>query len=583
MKKQDGFQNSWAGRLCWDFNFIKSAFLNVWFVPAAGFLLGCLTFILLYGLNPLRVTGSAWIFNGVIESDILQHQAGWMFFRDSDWTWPLGLAQNMGYPFGVNIAFTDSIPLVSIFLKLFSGFFPEKFQFLGLYTMLTFGLQGAASALLIRIFTPDRLTAILGSLLFIFSSCMLERAFRHTALASHWLILFALTLFFKQKKDPGALWFWLFGALNALAIGIHPYLFIMVLSLFFCMVFSTLLEKSQGNLSKRKVFFLSLINLLIPLFVGYAIGILSGGQIRPAEGFGKYSLNLNHFLNPSAKGIEQWSLFLKKLPQIDGQEDGLYYVGAGILLFTAGLLLIWLYKFFRDKDKKKYLKQLVFYGREYRFLWALCLFLFLFALSNRITLNDRIIFSYPLMEFILYGCNIFRSSGRFYLWFLGVIVGIIRTFPRQKKIAILFLIVIQILDISPALAYKYAYFRQDFERPYLNPIWEEVGEKYSKMVDLGENRDVQLAGWIAEHHMRTNMVFSAPVHLDRFWEETAAYRDSLLARIIDGQELEEDTVYIFDDENWLHAITDGLNPHYEVIKTDNYYRIYYLILPKETD
>jgi hypothetical protein len=78
-----------------------------------------------------------------------------MFFRDSSWSWPLGLAINMGYPIGANISYTDSIPIVSIFFKLISSLLPEHFQFFGLYTMLSFGLQGAASALLIGVFTKS--------------------------------------------------------------------------------------------------------------------------------------------------------------------------------------------------------------------------------------------------------------------------------------------------------------------------------------------------------------------------------------------------------------------------------------------
>ncbi len=562
-------------------------FFSVWIVPIGGFFLGCLVFLILYGINPLRITGSNWIFNGVIEMDILQHHAGWMFFRDSNWTWPLGVAQNMGYPIGANIAFTDSIPLVSIFFKLFSGFLPEKFQFLGLYTLLSFGLQGSGAAVLIRIFTREKRIAILGCIPFIFSSCMLERAFRHTALASHWLILFAFALFFKQRKDPKPLWFWLFGCLITLAIGIHPYLFVMVLCLFVCTSLSSLLEKNERGLTKKKILSLSFINLCFPLIAGGAIGVLSAGQIRPASGFGEYSLNLNQFINPTAKGIDRWSLFMKKLPQITGQEDGLYYVGAGIIIFTIGILSFLIYKLFSGGNIKNRCRNFFRYLYSYRVLLGMCAGLFLFSLSNLITVNERIIFSYPLPQFILSLCNIFRSSGRFftviyYLWFLWVIVGIIRLSPRHKKTLLLCLVLIQIIDIYPGLAYKYNYFRQDFERPWLNPIWDETGKRYSKMIVLGENRDLQLAGWIAEHHLKTNMMFSAAIHLHQFWEETATEREALLEHIIAGGILEKDTVYIFDNQAWLPAIREGLNPLYEIIQTDNYYRIYYLILPKET-
>lgn len=558
------------------------------FLPVSGFLLGCLVFLMIYGVDPLRVTGSAWIFNGVIESDILQHYAGWMFFRDSVWIWPLGLAINMGYPIGANISYTDSIPIVSIFFKLISAWLPEHFQFFGLYTILSFGLQGAASALLIRIFTKNKISVMLGSLLFIFSSCMIERAFRHTALASHWLVLFALFFFFKHKKEPEWRWSWPFAILNCLAIGIHPYLFAMVFTIFFCTVISSSIENYRKKQSNRTVVIPFLINLAVSLTAGYSIGLFDSEQIKPADGFGFYSLNLNHFLNPSAKGIEKWALLFPKLPQIEGQEDGLYYLGAGMLLFSAGLILYIAVKLFSRKQKKSdFGFRIKYYTKEYAVLLIACLGFLIFSLSNRVTLNDTVIFSYPLPQFLLSLCNLFRSSGRFfiviyYLWFLVVIVAVVRFFPRQKNSLLLLLAVIQIADMSPALIYKHEYFRQDFERPYLAEIWENVEQNYSKMIVLGENRDVQLAGWIADNHMKTNMMFSAPVHLNKFWEITKPDREKLLDKILSGQELDEDTVYIFDDEALLPEITAGLNPKYEIIKTDNYYHVYYMILPKET-
>ena len=564
------------------------SFLRKLFDPVSGFLLGCLVFLMIYGLDPLRVTGSAWIFNGVIETDILQHYAGWMFFRDSSWNWPLGLAINMGYPIGANISYTDSIPIVSIFFKLISSLLPEHFQFFGLYTMLSFGLQGAASALLIGVFTKSRISVTLGSLLYIFSSCMIERTFRHTALASHWLILFALLLFFKQKKAPRGLWLWLFCILNFLAIGIHPYLFAMVFTLFCCTVISSLIENYKKKQSNKTVLILFLINLAVSLAAGYSIGLSDTEQIKPADGFGFYSLNLNHFMNPSAKGIEKWALLFPKMPQIEGQEDGLYYLGAGMLLFTAGLILYFAVKLLSRKQKESdFFFRIKYYTKEYAVLIITCLGLLIFSLSNRITLNDSVIFSYPLPQFLIPICNLFRSSGRFfvviyYLWFLIVIVVIIKFFPLRKNILLLLLVTIQIADMSPALINKYKYFHQKFEKPYLAEIWENVEQNYSKMIVLGENRDVQLAGWIAFNHLKTNMMFSAPVHLNKFWEITKPEREKLLNDIINGKELDEDSVYIFDDETLLPEITTGLNPKYEIIKTDNYYHIYYMILPKES-
>lgn len=70
---------------------------------------------------------------GYDESDIIQHYSGWLAFRNSEWSFPLGLAKDMAIEDGTYISFTDSIPWVAIFFKLFNQFLPETFQYFGLY------------------------------------------------------------------------------------------------------------------------------------------------------------------------------------------------------------------------------------------------------------------------------------------------------------------------------------------------------------------------------------------------------------------------------------------------------------------
>ncbi|WP_152024209.1 DUF6311 domain-containing protein [Flexilinea flocculi] len=557
-------------------------------VPFFGFLLGILVFLAIYGVEPLRVTGSGWIFQGVIESDILQHYAGWMFFRDSPWTWPLGLALNMGYPYGANISYTDSIPIVSIFFKAISAWLPEHFQFFGLYTLLSFALQGAAAALLLRLFTKEKVPALLGTAIFLFSSCMIERAFRHTALASHWLILFALFLYIKSVRNHDWRWIGGFGILNLLAIGIHPYLFVMVFVIFCAAFLSLLIDHSEGNCIRKKICFSFLLILLITFASGSAIGLFENDQVKPAGGFGFYSLNLNQIYNPTAKGMEQWSALLPKQPQEEGQEDGLYYLGAGILLFSMILFLrVISLAAFSPHQRAALWQKAKILTSKYFILLITCLLLLLFALSNRITWNQTVIAAYPLPDRVVSMFNIFRSSGRFftvvyYLWFLTVIIGVFRFFKKRKNIVLFVLLIIQICDMAPALKEKYTYFHQRYEKPYIAEIWTHIAQNYSKVIVIGENRDLQLAGWIGDHHLKTNMMFSAPVHLNRFWEKTKEERDELLERIIRGEELEKDAVYLFDSEAILPEISAGLNSAYEIIRTDNYYHVYYIILPRES-
>ena len=119
------------------------------YVITAG-LLGLAAFLTVFGAEPLRVTGTAWLYN-TDRSDITQHYTGWMFFRNSEWSLPLGTATDLGTPDGVSISYTDSIPIVSIFFKLLSPLLPERFQFFGIYAAFCFAMQGAFAAILLSI------------------------------------------------------------------------------------------------------------------------------------------------------------------------------------------------------------------------------------------------------------------------------------------------------------------------------------------------------------------------------------------------------------------------------------------------
>jgi hypothetical protein len=103
---------------------------------AAG--MGVLIFLMIYGWTPLEVQNDAWIMAGYDEVDIKQHYAGWLAFRKSEWTFPLGMAQDMAVGTGTIISFTDSIPWVAMFFKLFRNVLPETFQYFGIYTGLCY-------------------------------------------------------------------------------------------------------------------------------------------------------------------------------------------------------------------------------------------------------------------------------------------------------------------------------------------------------------------------------------------------------------------------------------------------------------
>ena len=102
-------------------------------------ILGAVCFLIIYGVHPLDVTDDRWILNSYVEQDVIQHYSGWMAFRKSDWTYPIGNFDAMS---GGILTYTDSIPWASILFKLFRTVLPATFQFFGLYIFLAFILQG---------------------------------------------------------------------------------------------------------------------------------------------------------------------------------------------------------------------------------------------------------------------------------------------------------------------------------------------------------------------------------------------------------------------------------------------------------
>ena len=190
-------------------------------------------FLWLYGAAVLDPGWDAWILNGYDEWDIQQHYAGWLLFRNSHWTFPLGFADTIAAPDGTAISYTDSLPWVSIFFKL-----PARHAARHLPVVLActrcsaLRCRGRPGALLCtrgaRCGAPLAVGAFLSGALFACLPTLWERAFRHVALASQWLFLFALYAFLEQRAalrsgGRAGAWPWWFAVLGFASVGIHPY------------------------------------------------------------------------------------------------------------------------------------------------------------------------------------------------------------------------------------------------------------------------------------------------------------------------------------------------------------------------
>lgn len=471
------------------------------------FLFGCtigtIVFISIYGISLIDVTNDTWLLDSSRTEqlwDLTQHYLGWVFYRNSEWHFPLGLIDGL-YSEPVSIAYTDSIPLFAFVCKLLSPILPETFQYLGVFGILCYAFMGGFGALITRKFTNS--ICVNGCSAFIFSIApgLLKRMFYHTALSAHFLILAAFCLWLyrdshiKNKRNYITLW----SILSVVATLINPYLTPMILGILLCSLLQEWITSKE---------FLHIIpSILIPccsiLLSGYLIGIFYGNVTPSSEGLEDLSFNLLQFFNPVnyLLSIENmtynWSdinmsLFLPALPNLSPwQEEGYSYLGLGIilLLITNGIYCIYL--FVTKKIK---------YNIENRKLFSILLSLFLcgfvftfLALSPKATIGTTIIYHINYPDIIFNMLSIFRSTGRL-IWpvYYGLIAGVliisIYLFRKRKKllnIIIIFIALIQTIDLTPGLIYKHQAYTQDFTSEVSNfnsEAWKVLGENSTQIM-----------------------------------------------------------------------------------------------------
>ena len=182
-------------------------------------LIGTISFVILYGIKILNTGYDDWLFIG---GDLTQHYLGWLYYRKGDWTFPFGLTDRLAYPSYTSVIYTDSIPIFAVIFKILSPFLPDKFQYFGIWGIMCFILQAFFAYKTCQEFKIGKLNSLIVCLFFVFSPAAHAKLYKHTALGGHWIVLFAIYLFSRHKKDyknivkSSSLW-----ALMALLISFH--------------------------------------------------------------------------------------------------------------------------------------------------------------------------------------------------------------------------------------------------------------------------------------------------------------------------------------------------------------------------
>lgn len=317
---------------------------RIWLTCVIAGLIAGLLFALMYGFGIINPLNTAWVINP--DKDIYQAYLGWRAFRISDWRFPWGLYDYFSYPETNSIIFTDSIPGLAIFFKLFRDFLPEDFQYFGMWTAFCYFMNAALAARILHRHTDSQAAAVIGAVFFAFVPALLLRTTVHAALTCQWLVILALTsLFFyreRYRRPLPAMLFWLL--MGIMAASVHMY-FVLICGIVlggYCLC-SIVDRKNGWNALRCLIAYIGSALLVIALLGGFSTGMET--ERISDLGYGEYSFNLNSFWNARDKDPKGILSLFRRLPWVDEarQAEGFSYLGLGMLLMIliVVVLLIW--------------------------------------------------------------------------------------------------------------------------------------------------------------------------------------------------------------------------------------------------
>ncbi len=456
------------------------------------FLIGLFTFFSIYGKDVLAFTNIDWLLHsndleGSI--DLTQHYLGWVFYRNTPWTFPIGLTEGL-YQEPISVIYTDSIPLFALFFKILSPLLPTNFQYFGLYGLLCYSLLCGFSALVLSKFTKNSYFVFLGSFIITLNPVLLNRMFLHSALSAHWVLVAAICLWVYKDDISNRKQVILWSLLTSIATLLNAYFTPMVLGILCCSILSSVIKKDAIIIHLPKLLF----SILFAFVFSYIMGMFYGKVPSSAGGLEYLSFNLDGFFNPftylTAFGAHtkdytefNYSSFLPKLPLTTPfQNEGFSYLGLGIILLGILCCFVWLI----TKGKKISLPLVVYY----------VVFLFL-AVSPLCTFGLKEIYHIPYPNVIYNLLSTFRSTARFiwpvyYMTLLLVFVIIFRRIDTLKPVLkrfvcslLILLCILQVVDLYPGLKAKhdtFAHLDTTYETPLKSQAWDYLGNNSSSIL-----------------------------------------------------------------------------------------------------
>ena len=530
------------------------------------FIFSLFSFVYFTGGSPINFLNNEWLSPG----DSGWHWINWLFFRETSiFQFPIFENYNYGMELSSSIAINDSLPIMALIFKPLSFILPFDFQYFGLWILICFILQGQLGLILLRKVTNNEFLSLLGACFFILAPPFLWRLWGHYSLMAHWLIILGIIIFYSSNFN---LRNWIL--LLILTALVNAYILAIILSIFILdLIYRTRIEGFRSK-DSFLIFFKAFSLLILSLYV---FGYFSNGASIGSGGYSLYRANLNTFFNDN----DFWSYILPDIGSIPNDYEGFAFLGVGIIV----LLFISLYEVFKNK-----LLLNTIFSKKNIYLLSLSILLFLFAITNKITLGTLVLFEFDLPEFFKIFTRPLRSSGRmvwllFYLIYCAIFFILANSKHLQSyKYLLPILLVIQIFDTGAAASnfrFKMSDTRAYNLKPYINsndpkniaivktlnsfwdsplvsPEWIKIKDNYKKIIYVyPRNRPENaypLVYFAAKNKLATNFGY--------FSRYKGSKKDEIYSKIdetINKKNYEADSIYVFDksvEDKWNQIVDE---------------------------
>jgi hypothetical protein len=399
----------------------------------------------------------------------------------------------------------------------------------------------------------------------------------HFEVASHWLILGALYLYFSNTKFVRN-----WSLLLLLSILISVYITAMLVLIFFAaLAKERFVNKALPTLRRLSV---AAVVPLLWLFAGFVfMGYLNYGGSAAGTGF--FRLNVLAYFNPGFSWTGSFSRIFELVVPTDHRQlfvedmEMFQYLGIGALVMLVGLAV------YLVQQRK------AAWWKSNSWLIGALVIMLLVAFSHRIGFAGReVVYWWP--EVLKDTRQVFRAATRFgwplyYALMLGAVVATSRVLPKKwASVAIGAICLFNVIDVLPGVQETHYHITDKFGsiRAQSTEKWETILANKSH-VKVFPNFDLQvgntvpdaenfeknwylLARLALDHNMSTNFGYvSRPI------TEHIAREDALIQAGLSAGELDPEVVYIIGNKQTWQQFAEVAGADAKAEEIDGFYVI----------